>query len=332
MMLIDAHFAAAHFAHFAATNKSHPGSPTRMGVRGGDRRRRLGIDFQSVGISFGQYPMEAHPMKGRLGLVLLALAMGTSLCTVNGEQGHLTKFAVFRADRVTVWVSTGQREHLSCSITGFGNSAQMNCSSYKSMGSIPLVYDMALVVGSDGVAYVIACGGGLLRRIGCRPLTAGQAREGFVDGSKLSLLDGDKFRGYRVQTSAYIGPFEGKDRAESPANPKAMPVDDQYIDPAAVAPAVVSARRTLQRTGSVSETPNDTPSNPGQVMFISDPQAAEVYVDGSFVGSTPSMIPITPGSHKVQVTLKGYRSWTRTLQVATQSKVTVHAELERETA
>ncbi len=289
------------------------------------------LTFRLLGIPSRQYSMEAHSVKGRLASVLLAVAMGTSLCTVNGKQGQLTKFAVLRADRVTVWVSTGQREHLSCSITGFGNSAQMNCNSYKSAGSIPLVYDMALVVGSDGVAYVIACGGGLLRRIGCRPLTAGQARVGFVDGGKVSLLDGDKFRGYRVQTSAYIGPFEGSDRAESPANPKAMPVDDQRIEPpAALAPAVVSARRRLQQTGSVSETPNDTPSNAGQVMFISEPQEAEVYVDGNFVGSTPSMIPLTPGSHKVQVTLKGYRPWTRTLQVATQSKVTVHAELERE--
>ena len=99
----------------------------------------------------------------RAPLVLVFLATTLVVTTQPVDAGNATErlndFFVLRTDRVTVWVSMGQRESLSCSITGTGDSAQMQCSSYSTQNSIPLVYNTALLVGSDGVGYVVKCGG-----------------------------------------------------------------------------------------------------------------------------------------------------------------------------
>ena len=112
------------------------------------------------------------------------------------------EFAVMRTDRVVV--HTGESEHLSCSITGLGDAAQISCDSETGSG-VPLVYHVALVVGSNHVGYIVSCGGGLVWRIHCRALSAGQVLKGSVQGGKLSVDIDGKARTYRVETSAYIG-------------------------------------------------------------------------------------------------------------------------------
>ncbi|MGA2217279.1 MAG: PEGA domain-containing protein [Terracidiphilus sp.] len=47
----------------------------------------------------------------------------------------------------------------------------------------------------------------------------------------------------------------------------------------------------------------------------STPPGADIEVDGSFVGSTPSTITIVPGSHRITVKKKGFNNWTKTLKV-----------------
>ena len=58
---------------------------------------------------------------------------------------------------------------------------------------------------------------------------------------------------------------------------------------------------------------------------------ADIEVDGNFVGSTPSKVKVTPGSHSITVKKKGYQSWTRTMNVlGTGAKI--NAELEQQVA
>ncbi len=47
----------------------------------------------------------------------------------------------------------------------------------------------------------------------------------------------------------------------------------------------------------------------------SNPASADIEVDGNFVGSTPSTINVTPGSHEITVNKKGFADWTRKLNV-----------------
>jgi len=65
-----------------------------------------------------------------------------------------------------------------------------------------------------------------------------------------------------------------------------------------------------------------------RISVSSIPPNADIEVDGSFVGNTPSLIEVTPGEHSVVVKKAGYRSWERKLKVMGGS-VNVSAELEK---
>lgn len=54
---------------------------------------------------------------------------------------------------------------------------------------------------------------------------------------------------------------------------------------------------------------------------------ADIEVDGSFVGSTPSTVSVVPGQHTIVVKKKGYADWSRSMNVSG-SGVHLSAELE----
>jgi len=60
----------------------------------------------------------------------------------------------------------------------------------------------------------------------------------------------------------------------------------------------------------------------------STPVGADIEVDGNFVGSTPSAVPVSLGNHEITVRKRGYSSWTRRMNVAG-GTIHVTAELER---
>ena len=55
---------------------------------------------------------------------------------------------------------------------------------------------------------------------------------------------------------------------------------------------------------------------------------ADIEVDGSFVGSTPSTVSVAPGQHTITVKKNGYTDWSRTMNVSG-SAVRVSAEMEK---
>jgi hypothetical protein len=238
-------------------------------------------------------------------------------------QAQQTEFAVMRTDRVTL--STGESTHLNCSIVGTGNAAQLNCESNTSGNGIPLVYHVALVVGSDKVGYVISCGGGLVRRIGCQPLAAGQVVMGSVDGGKLHVSVGSKTRTYRIETSAYIGPLrEG--------SPDASTSSTTTTPSTAPHPSVKLAAHNETTGGSSSnagqpDQPPGSPASTAKVMISSEPTGGDIYVDGNFVGNTPSVIDLPAGSHAIRVEAKGQKPWNRTVTFSAGSSVTLQALL-----
>ena len=64
------------------------------------------------------------------------------------------------------------------------------------------------------------------------------------------------------------------------------------------------------------------------VILDSSPGGADVEIDGTFVGSTPSELPLTPGKHIVRMTKRGYSAYERTVEVKYGAKITLHADLE----
>jgi hypothetical protein len=69
-------------------------------------------------------------------------------------------------------------------------------------------------------------------------------------------------------------------------------------------------------------------SSTSKISVSSTPANADIELDGSFVGSTPSVIDVTAGDHSVVVKKTGYKPWDRKLKV-TGGVVNISAELEK---
>jgi hypothetical protein len=65
-----------------------------------------------------------------------------------------------------------------------------------------------------------------------------------------------------------------------------------------------------------------------QIAVSSTPAQADIEIDGSFVGNTPSTIDVTPGDHVVVVKKSGYRDWQRRMKV-TGGAINIAAQLEK---
>ncbi len=65
----------------------------------------------------------------------------------------------------------------------------------------------------------------------------------------------------------------------------------------------------------------------GTVAVNSVPAGADVEVDGSFIGNTPSQVSLPLGDHVVKVSKTGFKPWERKLKV-TSGSVTLNADLE----
>jgi hypothetical protein len=90
--------------------------------------------------------------------------------------------------------------------------------------------------------------------------------------------------------------------------------------------AVEEAPATATKTGNLGGDSADAATNVGNFVppmgdataeISSDPSGAEIEIDGSFVGSTPSSLGIAAGEHIVRVSKNGYKGWERTLKSST---------------
>jgi len=64
--------------------------------------------------------------------------------------------------------------------------------------------------------------------------------------------------------------------------------------------------------------------------FTSTPPGAEITLDGKYVGSTPSAIDLSTGTHAVVLSMPGFGQWNRDLTVLPGSELTVAAILQKQ--
>lgn len=74
-----------------------------------------------------------------------------------------------------------------------------------------------------------------------------------------------------------------------------------------------------------------TASSAAKLQVESSPPGADIEVDGSFVGNTPSDVQVAEGEHSVVVKKTGFKDWERKLKVSAGSNVHLNAELEQST-
>jgi PEGA domain len=97
-----------------------------------------------------------------------------------------------------------------------------------------------------------------------------------------------------------------------------MKLDIAKFQPAAKQPAA---------NGAAAPTAN---SSSAKLQLDSDPPGADIEVDGSFVGNTPSEVQVPEGEHTVAVRKAGFKAWERKLKVSGGSSVHLNAELEKD--
>ena len=113
----------------------------------------------------------------------------------------------------------------------------------------------------------------------------------------------------------------------------ALVAGDAKIKPvtatAAVAapPAPVPAQKTAPAPAAAvaaSKLPDTV-----KCSFGSTPAGAEVTLDGRYVGSTPSVLGLSMGTHVVVISMPGFAQWKRELSVVSGSELTVNAVLQK---
>lgn len=97
--------------------------------------------------------------------------------------------------------------------------------------------------------------------------------------------------------------------------------------------AFVEGDMHLNMANFVPAPPPTAPAAPtaaaqASLAIDSMPAGADIEIDGSFVGNTPSTVSVAAGSHNVSVKKKGFSDWTKTLSI-TGGAVHLSAELEQ---
>lgn len=100
---------------------------------------------------------------------------------------------------------------------------------------------------------------------------------------------------------------------------------DMKLDIAKFQPAAPASQQDLSAS---SHDQNVSPVS-AKLQIESSPPGADIEVDGSFVGSTPSDVQVTEGDHTVVVKKSGFKNWERKLKASAGNSVHIGAELEK---
>jgi len=283
----------------------------------------------------------------------LSLAGCAAFAAQQAPKQELQQFVVLRSETLTAPFDPLTSDQAHCAISGNGNFATMRCQAPAGTAKANYHYVTTLLVDQQGMAYGIACHQSLLDIDWCKKFSPGIAIEGSFDSAQksLSIADGQKFHSYQTLTSAFVGqppagqPVPSAKPAKTRLAPAATaapatPVAAAPVAAAAVASAAVASagpsneRNAAPAAGNENKTQGNAPgacvpASASCVTFVSEPQGADIYVDGKFVGNTPSILALPAGSHEIRVEGDGFKPWTRTLSSTAGSTVSIHATLEK---
>lgn len=267
--------------------------------------------------------------------IVISLGACVAFAAQQAPKQELQQFVVLRSETLTVPFDPLTNDQAHCAISGNGNFATMRCQAPAGTAKANYHYVTTLVVDQQGMAYGIACHQSLTDINWCKKFSPGVAIEGSFDSGQksLSIAEGQKFHSYQTLTSAFVGPLV----AGQPV-PSAKPAKPRPTPPATATPAPAAATSSSDETNGGPDAEGQSkaqgdasaaclPAAESCVTFLSEPQGADIYVDGEFVGNTPSTLALAAGSHDIRVVADRFRPWTRTLASTAGSTITIHAAL-----
>jgi hypothetical protein len=90
------------------------------------------------------------------------------------------------------------------------------------------------------------------------------------------------------------------------------------------------ASSTTQQAAGETANPTSNSSS-AKLQMESNPPGADIELDGSFVGNTPSDVQVPEGEHAITVKKAGFKDWQRKMKISGGSSVHLNAELEKQT-
>ena len=160
----------------------------------------------------------------------------------------------------------------------------------------------------DKADYIVVLdhegGKGLLRHKNKVAVFAAVSGDSIVSHSTLSLGGSVKDACEAITKDWDQHGAEMRAAAAEAAKAKVMPV---------LAPAAVAA----------------APAQVAKVSVASVPDGADIEVDGSFVGNTPSTMELAPGEHTLTVSKTGFKTWQRKVKVAG-GEIRINAEMQKD--
>ena len=203
------------------------------------------------------------------------------------------------------------------------NCDQMNYDAYCHSSKTEQVTNTLLVQEGNGTPYRVACTIES-KWSRCIPLPKGQSFDARKEKHGITV---------------YYVDDDGKPRKQLYTSLAA----DAKSAPATTAPAVAApptGASAQKPAPALAQAQNAAPAPAAEVAasgmretvkcsFSSTPAGAEVTLDGRYVGSTPSVLGLTVGTHVVVISMPGFAQWKRELAVASGSELTVNAVLQK---
>lgn len=154
----------------------------------------------------------------------------------------------------------------------------------------------------------------------CAELPIGESFNARQEKRGISIYFQDDNGKVRRQLYSYVGDGPAgnlETAASAPDFPARVPASPTQPSP-----------KTAERPAQAAES-RLTTDEVVRCSFDSTPAGAEITVDGKFVGSSPSVLSLSVGTHEVEVSLPGFALWKRQLAVSRGSDLTVKAVLEK---
>ena len=189
-----------------------------------------------------------------------------------------------------------------------------NFSAYCNESTNPTSQSIMLVQDDQGKAYRITCTTDS-RWSKCEPLPVGDTFEARKDKHGITIL-------YRNRKGKEIKQlYELVASAPAPQSGAAADVQPQVAAPLQSSPVPAPVPPSVSAQGVASKKV--------KCNFSSTPPGAEITVDWRYVGSTPSEISLSTGTHIVVISAPGFVEWKRELTVVADSEVNVTASLQK---
>jgi PEGA domain-containing protein len=134
------------------------------------------------------------------------------------------------------------------------------------------------------------------------------------------LLQGDKDN-YRAMLVALQGVTGA---------PVAVGEKDREFIPVGVTTSVTKGDSADVKNASITARPSGAPTDAaGTVNVKTNPDGADVYLDGEFYGNSPATLKLKSGKHTVGVKMTGYKDWSREVSTDAGSDAHLTATLEK---